>query len=158
MGGHRPPQRLFTALWYRAESWPASRWVVVKCEAHAQGTNRRAVVTNRPGRVRPARGLLRRIRQPRRKREPQQGTQGRFAGRPAQRSPLLYHLFRLYLHTAAYNLLVRTRQVVVDPPPDLPRQEIPTEALTGQRRRDWHNRRRKHDPLAKVSLVRGARG
>ena len=57
------------------------------------------------------------------------------------------NLFRLYLHTAAYNLLVRTRQVVVDPPPDLPRQEIPTKALTGQRRRDWHNRRRKHDPL-----------
>src|SRR5580704_17816455 len=29
---------------YRGE-----RWVVTKCEAHAQGTNRRAVVTNRPG-------------------------------------------------------------------------------------------------------------
>lgn len=42
-------QRLFTAFWYRAESWPAQRWVVVKCEANAQGTNRRAVVTNRPG-------------------------------------------------------------------------------------------------------------
>ena len=43
------PQRLFTAFWYRAGSWPAQRWVVVKCEANAQGTNRRAVVTNRPG-------------------------------------------------------------------------------------------------------------
>ena len=42
-------QRLFTAFWYRADSWPAQRWVVVKCEANAQGTNRRAVVTNRPG-------------------------------------------------------------------------------------------------------------
>jgi hypothetical protein len=43
------PQRLFCAFWYQAGTWPAQRWVVVKCEAHAQGTNRRAVVTNRPG-------------------------------------------------------------------------------------------------------------
>lgn len=43
------PQRLVTAFWYRADSWPAQRWVVVKCEANSQGTNRRAVVTNRPG-------------------------------------------------------------------------------------------------------------
>jgi hypothetical protein len=43
------PQRFFTAFWYRAKSWPAQRWVVVKCEANAQGTNRRAVVSNRPG-------------------------------------------------------------------------------------------------------------
>ncbi len=43
------PQRLFTAFWYRAESWPAQRGVVVKCEANAEGTNRRAVVTNRRG-------------------------------------------------------------------------------------------------------------
>src|SRR5207253_9558449 len=43
------PQRLFTAFWYQAQSWAAPRWVVVKAEAHAQGTNRRVVVTNRPG-------------------------------------------------------------------------------------------------------------
>ena len=42
-------QRLFCAFWYRADTWPAQRWVVLKCEANAQGTNRRAVVTNRPG-------------------------------------------------------------------------------------------------------------
>jgi hypothetical protein len=42
------PQRLFTAFWYRADL-ASQRWVVVKCEANAQGTNRRAVVTNRPG-------------------------------------------------------------------------------------------------------------
>ena len=43
------PQRLFCAFWYRASSWPAQRWIVIKCEANAQGTNRRAVVSNRPG-------------------------------------------------------------------------------------------------------------
>ncbi|MCK4603038.1 MAG: IS1380 family transposase, partial [Phycisphaerae bacterium] len=39
------PQREFRAFWYQAGSWPAARWVIVKCEANAQGTNRRAVVT-----------------------------------------------------------------------------------------------------------------
>lgn len=43
------PQRLFTAFWYRADAWLAQQWMVVKCEANARGTNRRAVVTNRPG-------------------------------------------------------------------------------------------------------------
>jgi hypothetical protein len=34
-----------------------------------------------------------------------------------------------------------------DPPPDLPQQELPTEPLSGRQRRNWYNRRRKHDPL-----------
>ena len=87
------PQRKFCAFWYQAGSWPAQRWVVVKCEAHAQGTNRRAIVTNRPGAFvppGPASGYagLRRLRRPRREREPQQGIEVRIAGRSAQRSSL----------------------------------------------------------------------
>ena len=39
----------FTAFWYQAQSWDAPRWVIVKCEANREGTNRRAVVSNRPG-------------------------------------------------------------------------------------------------------------
>ncbi len=42
-------QRLFTALSYQAGSWDRTRSVVIKAEAHAAGTNRRAVVTNHPG-------------------------------------------------------------------------------------------------------------
>src|SRR5208282_2129180 len=42
-------QRLLDAFWYQAGSWPAQRWVIVKAEANAQGTNRRFIVTNRPG-------------------------------------------------------------------------------------------------------------
>ena len=42
-------QRLFDGFWYQAGTWSTARYVIVKCEAHAQGTNRRAVVTNRPG-------------------------------------------------------------------------------------------------------------
>jgi hypothetical protein len=47
--GTGQPQRSFLRLDYQAESWPAPQPVVIKVEAHAQGTNRRAVVTNRPG-------------------------------------------------------------------------------------------------------------
>ena len=42
-------QRLFEGFWYRAGTWRVPRWVVVKAEADAQGTNRRFVVTNRLG-------------------------------------------------------------------------------------------------------------
>jgi hypothetical protein len=42
-------QRLFAGFWYQAGSWPQPRWVIAKAEANAQGTNRRFVVTNRPG-------------------------------------------------------------------------------------------------------------
>lgn len=43
------PQRLFESLDYQAGSWRSPRWTIIKAEAHAQGTNRRAIVTSRPG-------------------------------------------------------------------------------------------------------------
>jgi hypothetical protein len=43
------PSRLFTGFWYQAGTWPQPRWVVAKAEATDRGTNRRFVVTNRPG-------------------------------------------------------------------------------------------------------------
>ena len=44
-------QRLFTTFTHQAKSWTQSRQIVLKAEAHVMGTNRRAVVTNRPGAV-----------------------------------------------------------------------------------------------------------
>lgn len=150
------PQRMFCAFWYRADSWLAQRWVVVKCEVNSQGTNRRAVVTNRPGAfVMPGacydefsdRG------------ESENRNKEFKCGLKADRlSDHRYfaNLFRLHLHATAYNLLVRMRNEVVDPPPEPvatesflepDKQEVPTEALAGHRRRQWHNRRREHDPL-----------
>src|SRR5262249_8086282 len=43
------PSRLFAGFWYQAGTWPQPRWVVAKAEANDRGTNRRFVVTNRPG-------------------------------------------------------------------------------------------------------------
>jgi hypothetical protein len=144
------PQRLFTAFWYRAESWPAPRWVVVKCEANAQGTNRRAVVSNRLGAF-----LLPdaaydayadRGESENRNKELKAGLQ---ADRLSDHR-YFANLFRLFLHTIAYNLLVRMRHVVAAAPPTPSSQEVPNEALAGRARRCWHNRRRQHDPLGEA--------
>ena len=140
-------QRLFTAFWYRAKSWPAQRWVVLKCEANAQGANRRAVVTNRLGAfVLPHAAYdeyADRGESENRNKELKCGLQ---ADRLSDHR-YFANLFRLYLHTLAYNLLARMRQEVVDPLPEDPRQEVPVEALAGHHRRKRHNDRRRHDPL-----------
>jgi hypothetical protein len=43
------PWRLFTGFWYQAGTWSSARFLVDKVEANRRGTNRRFVVTNRPG-------------------------------------------------------------------------------------------------------------
>ncbi|MCP4964927.1 MAG: IS1380 family transposase [bacterium] len=141
------PQRKFCAFWYQAGSWPAQRWVVVKCEANAQGTNRRAVVTNRPGAcVLPEAAYddyTDRGESENRNKELKCGLQ---ADRLSDHR-YMANLFRLYLHAAAYNLLVRLRRLVADPPPEPEQAEVPVEALAGRERRQYHNRRRQRDPL-----------
>jgi hypothetical protein len=141
------PQRLFTAFWYRADSWPAQRWVVIKCEANAQGTNRRAVVTNRVGAtILPGAaydGYADRGESENRNKELKVGL---LADRLSDHR-YFANLFRLYLHTTAYNLLVRMRHEVADPPLEPGSAEVPVEALAGRQRRGWHNRRRECDPL-----------
>jgi hypothetical protein len=141
------PQRLFCAFWYRAESWPAQRWVIIKCEANSEGTNRRAVVTNRPGAfVLPEAAydeFADRGESENRNKELKCGLE---ADRLSDHR-YFANLFRLYLHTAAHNLLVLMRHQVADPPKEEAPKDVPTEALAGRRRRQWHNRRREQDPL-----------
>ncbi len=141
------PQRLFTAFWYQAGSWPAPRWVVIKCEANAQGTNRRAVVSNREGAtVLPGAaydGYADRGESENRNKELKVGL---LADRLSDHR-YFANLFRLYLHTTAYNLLVHMRREVADPPREASGEEVPVEAFAGRQRRGWHNRRREGDPL-----------
>ena len=151
------PQRLFDAFWYRAGSWSTARWLIVKAEANAQGTNRRFIVSNRSGaRIMPeaayddyaARG------------EGENRNKELKCDLRIDRTSdhrFLANFFRLYLHAAAYNLLVRLRRAFAAPPPpplplptslDPPQSEpLPTEALTGRARRCYCNRRRRTDPL-----------
>jgi hypothetical protein len=145
------PQRLFLPVEYQADTWPRPRPVVIKVEVHAQGTNRRAVVTNRPGsRIEP------------------QGTYDEYAARGESENRnkelkrelkgdrlsdhrFLANFFRLYLHAAALNLMVRLRQAAALPE-KTPRQlglhnPLPAELLDEPDRKRFFNRRREHDPL-----------
>ena len=148
------PQRLFDAFWYQAGSWLMPRWVIVKAEANAQGTNRRFIVSNRSGaRIVP------------------EAAYDDYAGRGEAENRnkelkcdlkidrtsdhrFVANFFRLYLHAAANNLLVRLRRAFADPPPPpaptpvtpTP-DEIPVTALTGAARRRYFTRRRQADPL-----------
>jgi hypothetical protein len=148
------PQRLFDAFWYQAGSWSTPRWVIVKAEANAQGTNRRFIVSNRAGaRILPeaaydayaARGECEnRNKELKCELKIDRTSDHRF----------LANFFRLYLHAAAHNLLVRLRRSFASPPPDQPttpsrvdQEPVPTEALQGRARRGYFNRRRQADPL-----------
>jgi hypothetical protein len=139
------PQRLFTGLEYQAGSWPVPRWVIVKAEANAQGTNRRFIVTNRPGAsvclAATYDDYALRGESENRNKELKCGigmdrlSDHRFVA----------NLFRLYLHAAALNLLVRLRREIADPPPAP--TETPVEALAGAERKRYQNARRRRDPL-----------
>src|SRR5262249_58585895 len=63
----------------------------------------------------------------------------------------LANFFRLYLHTAALNLLVRLRHHVVQPTPPATAlglsADMPAEALDEPARKRFFNHRRRRDPL-----------
>jgi hypothetical protein len=161
------PSRLFTGFWYQAGTWPQPRWVVAKAEANDRGTNRRFVVTNRSGAA-----LL------------PGPTYDDYAGRGESENRnkefkcdlamdrlsdhrFVANYFRLYLHAAAMNLLVRLRRFIAEPlPVPTPQVEtaqaagqqgeailsaaatcVPAEALTGPERRRHFRLRRQRDPL-----------
>lgn len=140
------PQRLFAGFWYRAKTWSAPRWTIVKAEANAQGTNRRFVTTNRPGGP-----------------SYPEATYDEYAlrGESENRNKefkcglamdrlsdhrFLANYFRLYLHAAALNLLARLRREVAEPPP-APAGDVPAGALPEPTRKRYHNARRRRDPL-----------
>jgi hypothetical protein len=145
------PQRQFLALQYQAGTWPAAQPIVIKVEANAQGTNRRAVVTNRPGwQVLPPAvydEYAERGESENRNKELKCELQ---AGRLSDHR-FLANYFRLYLHAAALNLHISLRRAVVQSPPSsaelgLP-EELPTAAIDGPDRKRFFNRRRQRDPL-----------
>src|SRR4051794_3913718 len=145
------PQRLFLLVDYRARSWPETQPVVTKVGANAQGLNRRAVVTNRPGcRVLPPaiydEYAMRGESENRNKELKIELHAGRLSDHR-----FLANFFRLSLHAATLDLLVRLRHAVVQPLPtsaemDLP-AGVPTEALDEPSRKKFFNERRDRDPL-----------
>src|SRR5262249_415638 len=55
--------------------------------------------------------------------------------------------FRLYLHAAAMNLLVRLRRKVAAPPP-APSGDVPVASLPQPERKEYQNLHRRQDPLS----------
>lgn len=142
--------RLFMSMDYKADKWDSPRTVSIKAEAHAGGTNRRAVVSNRPG----ARHFpeatyddyTRRGESENRNKELKCGLR---ADRLSDHR-FLANFFRLYLHAFALNLLVRLRsEVSLDPTPEALglANEPPIEAMNAKARRKYFNRRRRADVL-----------
>ena len=129
--------------------------MIVKAEANAQGTNRRFIVTNRAGaRIVPvaayddyaARG------------ESENRNKELKCDLKMDRTSdhrFMANFFRLYLHAAANNLLVRLRRAFAMPPPPpdatlldpLGAEAVPTAALQGAGRRRFLTQRRCADPL-----------
>lgn len=147
----KKPQRLFLAVRYQAQSWPEEQPIVIKVEAHAQGTNRRAVVTNRPGWEAMPSAIYDEYAE-----RGESENRNKELKRELQADRLSDHrfmanFFRLYLHAAALNLLVRLRHAVVLSPPataelGLP-AELPAAAIDVPHRKRFFNKRRQRDPL-----------
>jgi len=149
------PQRLFQAQWHQAGSWEQPRWVVIKVEAHAQGTNRRGVVTNRPGaQVLPAAAYAEYANRGESENRNKELKRGLHAERLSDHR-YMANLFRLHLHIAAYNLLTRLKTLralptasIRDSLPGAPADPpLPTEALAEPHRRAYFNHRRERDVL-----------
>lgn len=144
----KQPQRLFTAFEYQAGSWDEPRWVVVKCEAHAQGTNRRAVVTNRPGARVVPQGAYEDYADRGESENRNKELKCELAAGRLSDHRYMANAFRLMMHTLAANLLVRLRQLVAEPPaPARVEPDLPFAAQSPRDKRRHWSRRRKHDPL-----------
>lgn len=143
-------QRLFLSLDYQAKSWRGPRQIVIKCEAHAEGTNRRAVITNRPGWcVLPPAVYDEYAERGESENRNKELKCGLCADRLSDHR-FLANFLRLNLHAAALNLLVRLRRATAKAP--TPESlgvcdPLPAEALPERSRKRFFNRRRQHDPL-----------
>lgn len=139
---------------YQAASSPEPRRIVIKVDCHEQGSNRRAVVTNRdawtvlPGAVYDDSAL--RGESENRNRELQCELQ---ADRLSEHR-FLANFFGLDLHVTALNLPIRLRRATARPQAAPEQPEVPTldhlaaESLPDPQRRTFFHRRRDRDPLA----------
>src|SRR5690606_24292758 len=105
----RQQQRLFRDLLDRAGGWDREGAVVIKAECHIAGTNRRAVVTNRPGAMIVPQGVYDDYVQRGESENRNKELKIDLCGGRLSDHRFMANLFRLYLHAAALNLLIRMR-------------------------------------------------
>jgi Transposase DDE domain group 1 len=143
------PVRRFEGFWYQAGTWDQARYVVAKVEAHDKGTNRRFVVTNRPGaELLPGPTYDEYVERGESENRNKEIKCGLEMDRLSDHR-FCANYFRLYLHALAMNLLVRLRRQVAEPWPVEPAAAagLPAEAQTGAARRRRFRQRRQRDPL-----------
>lgn len=155
------PQRHFTLFAYQAGTWSHPRHVVIKCEAGPQGTNRRAVVSNRPGIMVLPGGVYDEYADRGESENRNKELKCELCADRLSDHRYMANCFRMFLHCLAYSLLLAMRRQIASPPdepglldPPCPHlepaklvHEIPAEASTGRTRRGQFNRRRQADPL-----------
>jgi hypothetical protein len=160
------PQRQFACWEYRAGSWSAPRCTIVKVEVNPEGTNRRAILTNRPGGAILPGGTYEEYAQRGESENRHKEIKRELHGDRLSDHRFMANYFRLLMHALAYNLLVRQRQWIADPPepepiltkdsppkPIPPTEAVPVEALSGIHRRKYFNTRRRHDPLGEGHIT-----
>jgi hypothetical protein len=138
--------------------------VIVKAECNALGTNRRFIVTTRGGAaVLPEAAYDEYARRGESENRNKEFKDGVIADRLSCHR-FMANYFRLHVHAAALNLMVRLRLAVADPPTlttrDRPQDQevpvvdpqLPVAALKDRERRRYHNYRRRLDPLGEAHL------
>jgi len=142
------PVRRFMGFWYQAGTWDRARLVVAKVEVNDRGTNRRFVVSNRPGApLLPGPTYDEYVERGESENRNKEIKCGLAMDRLSDHR-FCANYFRLYLHALAMNLLVRLRRQVAEPSPvALPTAAVPAEAQTGAERRRRFGQRRQQDPL-----------
>jgi hypothetical protein len=166
------PARCFDQFLYRAGTWKNPRRVIVKAECNRLGTNLRPIVTDRLGAgVVPEAAYddyAERGESENRNKE----LKTELLGDHLSCHRFVANYFRLMLHAAALNLLVRLRRVVADPPSlttfddsfeaqdkhsgdavPVADPTVPVEALRGEGRRRYHRYRRQRDPLGQGHIT-----
>lgn len=144
-------QRLFLPLLYQAESWDEPRQVVIKCEVHSQGTNRRAVSTNRAGWTIFPDAVYEEYVDRGESENRNKELKRELAADRTSDHRFFANYFRLYLHAAALNLLIRLRSATSQrlQPQDVGlKSDLPPEALPPGDKRTYFNWRRRDDALA----------
>ncbi len=124
--------------------------MVAKAEAHDKGTNRRFVVTNRPGAaLLPGPTYDEYVERGESENRNKEIKCGLAMDRLSDHR-FVANYFRLYLHALAMNLLVRLRRRIAEAapgegPPAV--ASLPAQARAGAERRRHFRRRRQRDPL-----------
>lgn len=139
------------------QSWAAPRCTIVKVEVNSEGTNRRVVITNRPGGALLPGATYEEYVQRGESENRHKELKRELHGDRLSDHRFMANYFRLLMHALAYNLLVQQRRLIADPPAvgrELDEDVAPpAEALAGRRRRQYFNHRRERDVLGEGHIT-----